>query len=56
MGRENAKAGLKERPTMIAEIREKAIAAWQAAENAGNVAKPDPEGDSDEDGEEPTEE
>lgn len=56
MGRENAKAALKERPTMIAEIREKAIVAWQVAESAGNVAKPDPEGDSDENGEEPTEE
>lgn len=56
MGRENAKVALKERPTMIAEIREKAIAAWQTIESAGNVRPAAAEGDEDEDEEEPTEE
>ncbi|MFO0764796.1 MAG: recombinase RecA [Patescibacteria group bacterium] len=55
MGRENAKAALKERPTMIKEIREKAIAAWQANENAGNTSAPAGESDPEED-EEPSEE
>lgn len=55
MGRENAKAGLRERPSMIKEIREKAIAIWQASETA-IPAKADPDNDSDEAEEAPPEE
>lgn len=38
MGRENAKAALKERPSIMKEIREKSIEAWQKKEQGGVVA------------------
>ncbi|HWQ99600.1 MAG TPA: recombinase RecA [Candidatus Methylomirabilis sp.] len=47
MGRENAKASLRERPSIMKEIREKVIAEFQAREEAGN-ARPVPAEDEDE--------
>ncbi|OGL73852.1 recombinase RecA [Candidatus Uhrbacteria bacterium RIFCSPHIGHO2_12_FULL_60_25] len=44
MGRENAKASLRERPSIMKEIREKVIAEFQAREESGNV-RPVPVGE-----------
>lgn len=49
LGRENAKLGLRERPELMTEIREKTIAAWQAREDAADgVSKPPTEPEDDE--------
>jgi recombination protein RecA len=53
VGRENAKVLLRERPDLMKAIREKALAAWQEKEGAGNVAAA-PSGPED-DGPEPAE-
>jgi recombination protein RecA len=48
MGRENAKASLKERPDMMKEIREKVIAEFQTREQSGGGNRASDEGGEDE--------
>ena len=50
VGRENAKAALKERPALMKEIREKSLAAWQERENDGNTATKSDEDAAEDDG------
>lgn len=49
VGRENAKLGLKERPALMKEIREKSLAAWQEREQNESGAKGASDEGSDED-------
>jgi recombination protein RecA len=50
MGRENAKLGLRERPELLSQIREKTIEAWRAkeAEEGGSMPPRPPGGEEDE--------
>jgi recombination protein RecA len=40
VGRENAKAALRERPDIMKQIREQSITAWQARETTNNTSAP----------------
>ena len=46
MGRENAKASLKERPDLMKDIREKVIAAFRERESSEGNSRPTPPGDA----------